>query len=228
MCRGKDGKLYDNNGTECSEAAVRFPFCTGTIQKEGNQYHLLNCVTPLARLQEMDSNYCDFRIWKQSHIDCSTDLKEIKSENLFFGSDGTCLMSWNGLSYSFTRVRDSILSRAIAGSANLMDVAYREDYNINDIAILVADNIYINHKGELVFMKGWNTGIGNSRPKFADAVVKAQKWENLVQCEVMGEHLVAKTKDGRILTTFESDICGELKNIEHAFVSKEFAFFLVK
>ncbi len=67
---------------------------------------------------------------------------------------------------------------------------------IDDIAQLFADKIHINRKGKLVFMQGWDAYNNTHNAKFDAAAIKAQKWENKVQCEVIGKHLAGKMKNG--------------------------------
>ncbi len=243
--RGKDGTLYDSDGKEQSEDMLLTPqdSFTGYVKKDENGFQLLTPDSvlyriPLARLKDMDTRFLtkdtEVQQWRNTHIDWENDIIEAKSKRVIIGTDGTCLFDWNGMIYSVAPQRNRWIRMGVecrgSNFSTVLDAVYREDYEsiIDDIKQLVADNIYINHKGKLVFMQGWNDYTDSRCAKYEDVVIKAQKWENVVQCEVFGKHLVAKTKDGRVLTTFEPEICGNLKNIEHAFVSKEYSFFLVK
>ena len=243
---GKDGIIYNDEGNAQPDDKWRLKnnnsFC-GYVQKDGNMLRLVNpqkkpYYIPLARLKDMDSYFIPSGAghrWSMMHYDWNKDIIEAKSNRIILGSDGTCLFEWNGLVYSVVPQRDKNCSLYSSDYSITLDAAYREDLDPDDIAILVSEDIYVNKKGKLVFLKGWDDySIDRRHRKYDDHVINAKKWENLTQCEIIGnrpyeKHLVGKTKDGRILSTFEPDICGDLKKIDHAFVfNNEFAFFVVK
>ena len=247
LYRGKDGILYDGNGKKQAENVLVIPNYRGSahpigyVKKEGGLLQLFNpngmpYKIPLARLKELDPQYFDNSgtvghwVNKTYNYGWADDLVEVKSNKILFGYDGTCLFFWNDLPYTVVP-NDIMYQKQPRSQYNIfMDAAYREEYEkvIDDIVQLVADKIYLNRSCKLVFMQGWNDHADNGSEKYDDAVVKAKKWENVVQCEILGKHLVGKTKDGRILSSFAPDICGGLRNIYHAFVSQDYAFFIVK
>lgn len=229
---GNDERLYDDTGSVLPDGTLYVtPNGFVVVKEEKNMLRLQSrggntLKIPLTRLKEMNSQPVRYT-WEyvQKHYqELTKDLVEVKSKKIFCGSDGTCLFDWNGLIYSISyySINDCI-HHNYDNYKDIYDATYHEEYEaiIDDIMELVTDKIYINRKNKLVFLPGWDN-------KVEEIAIKAQKWENLTHCEIFNKHLIAKTKDGRILSTFDNDICGNLKNIDHAFVRYDYAFFVIK
>lgn len=238
LVRGRDGDLYDHNRkVQTAEALRWYPSSEYRIRKDGDGYCLLDNFDepfriPLAMLKDIDpknvkrakrkgSGRGTNLYWTREHPDWYKELIDAKSEKILLGCDGSCLFVWNGLVYLLDYVNPSR-----GGLNEYLDPIYTEEYDVDDIASLVTERIYLSRKGELVFLDGWNEDSS-----FAEAAIRAKKWKDLVQCERIHAngkyHLVAKTKDGRIVSTFEPELSGNLKNIDHAFVTEDWAIFVV-
>lgn len=253
--RGVDGKLYNTRGEEISQNywIARKNRMAGTSVGTEKGCKIAYAV-PRARLTAMDPNFAETAMETQYRYDGEAyiaslykDAVQAESERILFGEDIT-LFAYNGNAYKleqtkFLRRREILDTIACLDereyplkNLHLADAAYTQEYDLDDIAQLVARNIYVNRKGKIVLMDGWDDLVqkdGFGVFAYSCEIAKAQKWSGVVHCETMqwygGQtHLVAKTEDGHLLTTFDADMGKSLQNIRHAFIRNDFAVFVTE
>lgn len=242
--RGTDGKLYNRYGKEIDESAIIFgEDVHKRIRKNGKMLKLVDennlpYVVPKFRLTELDTkfmNESDARRAGFAYVnDIFSDSVEVEAERFLLTPNySVCLFEWNGLIYSLQK---HVLQHRMGCNAHLYcDVAYCEEYNFDEIEQLIDKKIYLDRKGHIVFLDGWNGDrtSQNYTGDYSPMVVKAKKWENVAYCQPVKmfdgkKHLFAKTKDGRILNTFDSDLGAGLTNVEHAIVTGNWALIATK
>lgn len=235
--RGVDGKLYNRYGKEMDESALILGDDPHKrLQKNGKNLKLVDengkpYVVSRFRLTELDTKYMDDSSASRAGNKL-IDTVEVESEKFLFTPDCSfCLFTWNGLTYSLNKH----IWHFRNGYEHYFDVAYCEEYDFDEIEQLIDNKIYLNKKGRVVFLDGWNPDQTSQTHSgaYSPMAIKAKKWENVVYCQPVKmldgkKHLFAKTKDGRILNTFDPDIGAGLKNVEHTIVTDRWAFIVTK